>query len=183
MKKLETPIPGCVLVEHERHLDHRGYLQELFRLDVFSQLGVPCPAAQDNVSYSETGVLRGLHLQRSRAQGKLVTCLRGKIWDVCVDLRPESRTFRQCTFVILEEDKPLSFYVPKGCAHGFYTLEGPALVHYKCTTLYDKQSDGGVHWNDPWLRVPWPLVHGPKPVTSSKDEGLPSLKEYLKIKG
>jgi dTDP-4-dehydrorhamnose 3,5-epimerase len=171
----KTHLEGCVLVKMENFYDQRGYFQEMFHSETFGSLGLPTIFSQDNLSFSVKNVLRGLHLQRVNPQGKMIRCLRGKILDVIVDLNIHSKTFKQFGMFELRESTNALLYVPPGFAHGFYTVED-SLVLYKCTTHYDKTSDGGVLWSDAELNIPWPVK---TPIISEKDKKLPTLREYL----
>lgn len=178
MRVIETQIPGCLILEGTRFTDHRGSFEETYRRDAFRELGLPTDWAQENVSVSEYGTLRGLHVQKKNPQGKLVRCLWGMIHDVCVDLRLDSPTYGRWTIARLSSTSSRALYLPPGCAHGFEVLKGPATVHYMCTTLYDKDSDGGVYFADPDLNIPWKTR---EPITSERDEKLPLLSEYRKL--
>lgn len=170
-------ILGCGILHYPRFEDDRGFFQELYNRKEMVKADVPLPFAwaQDNTSFSVAGVLRGFHLQRAHPQGKLVTCLLGRILDVCLDLRRDSPTFLKMTRVILDEAKPCSFWLPPGTAHAFIALED-SMIHYRCTTPYDKESDGGVNAMSPEVAMVWPpgTFH-----RSEKDRALPSLAEYL----
>lgn len=170
-------IPGSFLIHHDKHTDLRGSFQELWRQKDITFV-------QDNVSISKGGVLRGLHMQTNNPQGKLVTCLKGSIVDVFVDLRQDSPTFLQYCFVYLQEGLK-SVYIPPGCAHGFLTLkeEGDEhIVHYKCTTFYDKESDGGIIYNDPTIEIPWHSWTNPDTIiVSDKDKSLPEVIDYIDV--
>ena len=179
MKWQDFPeVEGCGLLTFERHNDDRGFFQEIYnRKDCASSLApFPWAWAQDNVSYSHAGVLRGFHVQSNNPQGKLVTCLIGRIMDVCLDLRPHSATFMKMTRVILDEEKPQSFYLPPGTAHAFIALQD-AMIHYRCTTPYDKNSDGGVNAMSPELAMVWPQGQW---FRSERDRALPNLMDYMK---
>lgn len=173
-------IQGARLVRFRRHVDQRGLFFESYQAEDFERAGLPTAWPQDNVSVSFGNVLRGLHLQRRNPQGKLVQCLGGEIYDVAVDLRPDSPTFGQWEAVTLSWEHPLAFYIPPGCAHGFYVTAKSALVHYKCTTTWDPESDGGVRWDDRNLGVEWEMPAGNQPIVSPKDQSLPSVDDYLK---
>ena len=123
--------------------------------------------AQSNHSRSAKGVLRGLHLQLKRPQGKLVRVVRGEIWDVAVDIRPESPTFGQWVGETLSDSNWRQLYVPPGCAHGFCVMSEQAIVHYKCTTFYDRDHEVGIAYDDPTLGIPWPIA---EPMLSPKDQ-------------
>ena len=170
-------IEGCGLVTYERYEDDRGYFQELWNRPRLAEAGVPLPWswAQDNTSFSHAGVLRGFHIQREQPQGKLVTCLAGRIMDVCLDLRRASPTFLRMTRVILDGAEPQSFYLPPGTAHAFIALT-EALIHYRCSTAYDRNSDGGVDAMSPELAMVWPPGSWYR---SAKDRGLPKLMDYV----
>jgi dTDP-4-dehydrorhamnose 3,5-epimerase len=172
----KTHLEGCVLVKMENYYDHRGYFQEMYHSETFANLGLPSTFMQDNLSFTVKNAVRGLHLQRSLPQGKMVRCLKGKIIDVVVDLNFHSKSFKQFGMFELRESTNAFLYVPPGFAHGFYAVED-SLVLYKCTTHYDRESDGGVLWNDAELGIPWPQKC---PILSEKDSKLPTLKEYLK---
>ena len=177
MTVTETDVPGAHLVELERHADARGSLVELWQRDRYREAGLPARFAQDNLSFSKEGVLRGLHYQHPQAQGKLVSVLRGAVFDVAVDLRPSSPAFGEWTACRLSRRNARQLYVPKGCAHGFLALAG-ALVHYKCTARYAPDCERALAWDDPALSIKWPLaeVEG-APVLSEKDAAAPRLAE------
>lgn len=170
-------IVDCGIVEYERFADDRGYFQELWNRKTLAENGIPLPwnYAQDNTSFSYEGVMRGFHIQSNNPQGKLVTCLYGKIMDVCLDLRHTSPTFLHMTRVILDGRRAQSFWLPPGTAHAFLALEN-SLIHYKCTTPYDKESDGGANACSPELQFVWPVGNF---FRSEKDRELPMLSEYL----
>ena len=170
-------IPEVILIKTKVFEDGRGYFKELFKASSFQEAGIKETFVQDNFSYSKKGVLRGLHFQlEPQAQGKLVTCLGGKIFDVAVDLRPESPTFRKWVAVELSQENHFLLYIPPGFAHGFQVLSEEALVCYKCTAEYAPELDAGIVWNDPDLSIPWPLKD---PILSPKDARLPKLSEIV----
>lgn len=173
-----SEIEGCGLVTLDRYEDDRGYFSEMWNRQEFAKSNVPLPWnwAQDNMSFTYAGVLRGFHMQRENSQGKLVTCIYGKIMDVCLDLRPESKSFLKMTRVILDGDHGQSFWLPPGTAHAFIAFEN-SLVQYKCTTPYHKESDGGVNAMSPEVAMVWPPG---KFFRSEKDRALPMLVDYLK---
>lgn len=170
-------IEGCGMLTYPRYDDDRGFFQELFNRQIIANEKIPFPWswAQENVSASYAGVLRGFHIQGNKPQGKLVTCLMGRIMDVCLDLRPNSKSFMKMTRVFLDSTNPQSFYLPEGTAHAFIALTD-CLVHYKCTTPYDKHSDGGVNAITPELAMVWPPGEWQR---SDKDRALPNLVDYL----
>jgi dTDP-4-dehydrorhamnose 3,5-epimerase len=164
-------IPGLRHFSLREFKDTRGLFFELYRAERPEIRDLSF--VQDNVSISGRGVLRGLHFQKApHAQGKLVTVLKGSIWDVAVDLRAGSKTWGEWTGVELSDQNRGVFYVPPGFAHGFLVLSEEAIVHYKCTAYYNAPSEGGVIWNDKRLAIDWPL-EGRAPLVSDKDRVLP----------
>lgn len=177
-----TRIEGCSIVHFENRVDERGLFQEAFRDEDFFCAGLPASFQQDNVSVSFRRVMRGLHLQRNRPQGKLVRVFGGAIYDVCLDLRKDSPTFGEWEGINLSWERPLGFYVPPGCAHGFVVTAEAAMVYYKCTTGYDAETDEGVNPLDPALKIAWPPLEGGY-ILSERDTKLPTLSDYLKQRG
>ncbi|MSR22706.1 MAG: dTDP-4-dehydrorhamnose 3,5-epimerase [Gemmatimonadetes bacterium] len=170
-----TEIPDVVRVRVPRFRDSRGSFGELFRSTEFRNAGIPTDFVQDNLAVSERGVLRGLHFQLPpSSQGKLVAPVEGRIFDVAVDLRRLSPTFRQWVGVELDAQELELLWVPPGFAHGYQVLSDRAHVLYKATAEYDPEREDGIRWNDPALGIRWPL---PDPVTSAKDQALPTLAE------
>ena len=159
MKVKSTPLKNCYIIEPTVFEDDRGYFYEKFNEQKFEQLtGMNGHFVQDNVSKSSYGVLRGLHLQKGdMAQAKLVSCLEGRVWDVAVDLREDSPTFGQWFGVELSAENRLQFYIPRGFAHGFSVLSPTAVFAYKCDNFYNKESEGGIIWNDAELNIDWKL--------------------------
>ncbi|MDP3970652.1 MAG: dTDP-4-dehydrorhamnose 3,5-epimerase [bacterium] len=173
MKLIETPIKDLVVIESQVFGDDRGWFLEGFNADKFKELGLPTNFVQDNHSYSQQGVLRGLHFQLNpKPQGKLVRCVKGRLWDVAVDLQKNSDTYKQWYAVELSAEKKNMLYVPPGFAHGFYALEECEML-YKCTETYDAKLDSGIAWNDPEINVEWPLEG--EPSLSEKDMSAPQL--------
>ena len=159
MKVKSTPLKNCYIIEPTVFEDDRGYFYEKFNEQKFEQLtGMNGHFVQDNVSKSSYGVLRGLHLQKGdMAQAKLVSCLEGRVWDVAVDLREDSPTFGQWFGAELSAENRLQFYIPRGFAHGFSVLSPTAVFAYKCDNFYNKESEGGIIWNDAELNIDWKL--------------------------
>ncbi|USL94844.1 dTDP-4-dehydrorhamnose 3,5-epimerase [Riemerella anatipestifer] len=155
----ETPLKDCYIIEPTIFEDERGYFYEKFNEKKFEELtGMNGHFVQDNISKSSYGVLRGLHLQKGEyAQAKLVSCLEGKVWDVAVDLIEDSPSFGKWYGVELTAENKLQFYVPRGFAHGFAVLSETAVFAYKCDNFYNKESEGGVLWNDVDLAIDWKL--------------------------
>ena len=175
MNLIATGIADLVVLETRVHADPRGYFMETFSERAFAAAGLPTRFAQDNFSRSTRGILRGLHFQNPNPQGKLVRCTLGRVWDVAVDIRPDSPTFGRHHGVELSDENHLAMYVPEGFAHGFYVLSDVAHFVYKCTSAYSPADDAGVLWNDPALAIAWPLVGDP--VLSDKDRRHGTLAE------
>ncbi|WP_345867261.1 dTDP-4-dehydrorhamnose 3,5-epimerase [Shewanella algae] len=174
MKVIETKIKDLVIIEPKVFGDERGFFYELFQAERYADAGIEAKFVQDNRSRSSKGVLRGLHFQKTKPQGKLVTVTEGEVYDVAVDLRPNSVTFGQYESIILSGKNRLQFYVPPGFAHGFCVLSDVADFQYKCTDYYDPSDESGLLWNDPSLKISWPLL---APLLSDKDMKLPTLAE------
>ena len=164
----KTKIPGVVIIQPQVFGDSRGYFMETFKKTDYAAAGITREFVQDNESSSSKGVLRGLHFQKNHTQGKLVRVTRGEVFDVAVDVRPGSETYGQWVGVTLSSEKKNMFYIPEGFAHGFLVLSDMAEFVYKCTDVYDPESDGGIPWNDPTIAVDWPKLDIPYK-TSEKD--------------
>lgn len=177
MKFLPAELAGIVLVESQVHTDERGWFMEVFHERRFAQAGVTERFVQDNQSHSKQGVLRGLHYQVGKGQGKLIRVLQGEIFDVAVDIRPGSKTFGKWMGVRLTGTAPRMIWIPKGFAHGFYTVSETADVAYKVTEFYAPENDRTLLWNDPDVAVRWPFPG--EPILSEKDRAGHSLKELL----
>jgi dTDP-4-dehydrorhamnose 3,5-epimerase len=160
MKIIPTRISGLILVEPKTFGDDRGSFFEAYHETRYREAGITDHFVQDNVSVSNSGVLRGLHFQNPNPQSKLVQVLRGSVWDVAVDLRQSSPTFGQWEAYELSEHNHRQFYIPTGFAHGFVVLEGPAMLSYKCSALYDPVGDTTLRFDDPRVAVPWPVSEG-----------------------
>lgn len=172
MQLIETGIPGLVIVEPVVHGDQRGFFMESWNARRYREYGLPDTFVQANLSRSEAGVIRGLHYQYPQPQGKLVSVLEGRAFDVAVDIRPGSPTFRQWAAVELSATNFRQFYVPEGFAHGFCALDGPVLLSYLCTTEYAHDYDAAIAWDDPDIAIDWPITPGQ---LSSKDQAAPRL--------
>lgn len=166
MKVTSTPIEGVLLVEPRVLRDGRGFFVETWHAQRYANVGIPGPFVQDNRSRSVRGTLRGLHAQRARPQGKLVSVVAGEIWDVAVDLRPGSPTYGRWFGATLTAEPPLQLWIPPGLAHGFCVLSETADVEYKVTTPYDPADEVRIAWDDPDLAIPWPVTD---PAISPKD--------------
>ena len=177
MKVIKTKLKDCVIIEPKIFGDERGFFLETYHKCKYEKIiGIANDFVQDNYSRSSKGVLRGLHFQKNNPQGKLVSVNRGCVFDVAVDIRPESETFGMWEGVILSEENKRQFWLPPGFAHGFCVLSETADFQYKCTARYDPADEGGILWNDSELRIDWPEK---SPKLSDKDSTLPSF-EHLK---
>lgn len=178
MNIIPTAIPEVLIVEPKVFGDQRGFFVETFRTDRYGAAGIGGPFVQDNLSRSAYGVLRGLHLQNPRSQGKLVTVLRGRVRDVAVDVRIGSPTFGQHVAVELSEENRRQFWVPRGFAHGFAVLSESADFFYKCDELYSPADEIIVRWNDPALGIDWGVE---TPSLSARDAAAPLLAEVTML--
>lgn len=172
-----TGLAGLIVIEPQVFADHRGYFMETYHQKQFTAAGLAAVFVQDNHSQSVKGVLRGLHFQKERQQGKLVRVVRGEIFDVAVDLRKGSPTYKRWYGVNLSADNKRSLYIPEGFAHGFLTLSEVADFVYKCTDFYHPEDEGGLAWNDPEIGIKWPLERVEKVTLSEKDQRYPSLSQ------
>lgn len=180
MKKIETKIPGVVIIEPDVHGDHRGYFMETYSTSNFHALGIDNVFVQDNMSFTaKKGTLRGLHFQNNpMAQAKLVSCTKGTVIDVAVDIRKGSPTYKQWVAVELSEENKKMFFIPRGFAHGFLTLTDDVEFRYKVDNLYSKEHDRGIRFDDPSVNVDWGgLLNGIEPILSDKDKNGPTLDE------
>lgn len=167
MKVIQTIIKGCSIVEPIIHGDNRGFFMETFQEKRYKKdLGIKDNFVQDNYSRSEKGVLRGLHLQKNKPQGKLIRVVRGEVFDVAVDLRKNSETYGKWISTILSEKNKRQLWIPKGFAHGFQVISDIADLEYKVTDHYDPEDEICISWDDPDLNIKWPIR---KPNLSEKD--------------
>ena len=168
MKVLTTPINDVKIIEPKVFGDERGFFLETFQAERYQELvGIALPFVQDNHSRSTKGVLRGLHFQKTRPQGKLVRVVKGEVFDVAVDIRKDSPTYGTWAGAILSEENKHQFWVPPGLAHGFVVLSDIADFEYKCTDYYDPSDEGCLMWNDPTINIDWPIG---APLLSAKDQ-------------
>jgi dTDP-4-dehydrorhamnose 3,5-epimerase len=173
MKTVPTTLPGVVMIELDVFGDHRGRFMETYRRDRYAELGIGVEFVQDNFSSSAKGILRGLHYQLHRPQGKLVHVTRGEVFDVVVDLRRGSPMFKQSFGTRLSAENHRQIWVPPGFAHGFLVLSEQADFAYKVTANYDPSDERAVMWNDPELAIAWPIDGAP--TLSRKDAAAASL--------
>ncbi len=175
MKITKTPIEGLLIIEPEVYGDDRGFFFESYNLDKFKDLGIDTVFVQDNHSKSAKGVLRGIHFQLPpKPMTKLVRCIRGKLWDVAVDLRKDSPTYKQWFGIELSEENKKMLYVPGDFGHGFYSLEDCEL-QYKVSNTFDSELDEGIAWNDSEINIKWPLEGDP--TLSERDKNGKTLAE------
>lgn len=178
MQIAETEIPGALIITPRRFGDARGFFSETFRADAYAAAGMRHPFVQDNWSCSRHGVLRGLHLQNPKAQGKLVSVTRGHVLDVAVDVRVGSPAFGRHVGVELSEENGRQFFLPRGCAHGFVVLSEMADFLYKCDEYYSPADEITVRWNDPALGIDWRISN---PVVSERDAAAPLLANISRL--
>ena len=178
MRFLPTALEGVILVEPRVFPDDRGYFLETYHREKFAKGGIPDLFVQDNHSYSVRGTLRGLHAQLRHPQGKLVRAVQGEIFDVAVDIRPDSPTFGQWVGDRLSGENFHQLWVPPGFAHGFCVLSENAHVQYKCTELYRGDDEIGIVWNDPAIGIDWPVT---EPLLSRKDREAPKLEAIVNL--
>lgn len=182
MNFISTKLEGCYIIEPKLILDERGYFMESFNEKTFQEgIGQKVHFVQDNQSFSSRGVLRGLHYQTgNHGQAKLVRVLQGEVLDVAVDIRPGSSTFGEYVSVILSGENHTQFFVPRGFAHGFLVLSETATFFYKCDNFYNKDSEGGIIFNDSALNIDWEFDEE-QLIISEKDRFLPTLENSKKV--
>jgi len=161
-----TELPSVLVVEPDVHHDARGFFLETYHADKYREGGIDVRFVQDNHSQSVGGTIRGLHMQRSRPQAKLIRVVEGEIWDVAVDVRRGSPTFGRWVGVALSAENFRQCFIPEGFAHGFCVLSPKAQIEYKCTDLYDPGGEIGIAWDDPQLAIAWPVA---APLLSDRD--------------
>lgn len=174
LKRIDTDLPGCCIIEPAVFGDARGFFYESFNAEKFASVGIDACFVQSNVSHSMKGVLRGLHYQWPNPQGKLVGVLEGEVYDVVVDIRRGSPTFGRWTAAMLTADNKRQFWIPQGFAHGFCVVSEYATFVYQCTALYDRAADAAIRWNDADIAIDWPVA---EPLLSDKDKVAPFLAE------
>lgn len=170
MKITETRIPEIKIIEPVVYEDERGFFMESLRTEVLRANGINVEFVQENLSKSYVNTIRGLHYQKEKPQAKLVQCVYGSILDVAVDVRKNSKSFGNYVAVKLSADNHRQLYIPEGFAHGFSVQSDEAIVHYKCSDYYDKDSERGIRWDDPLIRINWDVS---RPILSDKDRRQP----------
>ena len=172
MEFIQTEIPDIILVKPNVIEDHRGFFMESYHIEKFKIGGINCTFVQDNYAKSVQNTLRGLHFQVQYPQAKLLRCLKGKVFDVAVDIRQDSPYFGKWVGEELSEENKYQLYIPEGFAHGYYVLSKSAEITYKCSEIYHPQDEQGIRWDDPDIAINWP---GDNPILSEKDKVLPML--------
>ena len=170
MKILKTPFKDLLIIKSKQYYDDRGYFRELLR-----EINVKQKFVFNIVSFSKKNVIRGLHYQSKKPQGKFISVVKGKILDVAVDLRKKSKTYGKHYKIILSDKNETSVFIPGGFAHGFVSLDNENIVVYSCTNYRDQKSEGGILWNDKDLKIKWPIK---KPIISKKDKLNPTFKDF-----
>jgi len=176
MNIIETEIPDIKIIALNVYPDERGFFCESYQEQRYFSDGISAKFVQDNQSYSKKNVIRGLHFQQKHPQGKLIMAVLGEIYDVAVDIRLKSPTYGKWIGVRLSDHNHKQLYVPEGFAHGFCVISDYALVHYKCTDIFDSEDNGGIIWNDPNIAIDWPIND---PIVSPRDKQLPTFEECL----
>ena len=173
-------IEGLKIITPTIYGDERGYFMETYNYNDYKAAGIDDVFVQDNQSASKKGVLRGLHFQKEKSQGKLVRVIKGEVFDVAVDLRKDSKTFGKWFGLILSEENNKQFYIPKNFAHGFLVVSDFAEFAYKCTDFYDPSDEGGIAYNDENIGIEWPIEDGMELTISDKDQKWDGINEYVK---
>jgi len=180
MQVIDLRLKGLKLIQPKVFRDHRGFFLESFHQPLYEKMGLPTTFSQDNHSYSQKGCIRGMHFQTIPGQAKLVRAAIGKIYDVAVDLRPQSDTYGQWEAVILDDQGHEQLFIPVGFAHGFCVLSEEAHVMYKVSTPYDARYEKGFRWNDSTINIQWPID---QPVVSERDQQAPTFQDIRQLIG
>ena len=175
-----TKIEGLKLIHPLYAPDERGFFMKIYEKNIFEENGIFLENAEDMVSFSKKGVLRGIHMQTKNPQDKLIRVLRGKVWDVVVDLRKDSKTYLEWEGFTLSDENRCGLYVPSGFLHGFLALSDDVVFSYRCGKAYEPEFDGGVRWDDKQLNISWPVNEVEELIISDKDKNLPALEEFLR---
>ena len=178
MEFLQTEIPDVILVKPSVIKDHRGFFMESYHIEKFSMGGIDCTFVQDNHAKSIQNTLRGLHFQVNFPQAKLLRCLKGKVFDVAVDIRKNSPYYGKWVGEELSEENKYQLFIPEGFAHGYYVLSETAEINYKCSEVYHPEDEQGFRWDDPEIGIEWPET---EPILSRKDQLLPFLKDFDEV--
>ena len=178
MEFIQTEIPDVILVKPSVIKDHRGFFMESYHIEKFSMGGIDCTFVQDNHAKSIQNTLRGLHFQVNFPQAKLLRCLKGKVFDVAVDIRKNSPYYGKWVGEELSEENKYQLFIPEGFAHGYYVLSETAEINYKCSEVYHPEDEQGFRWDDPEIGIEWPET---EPILSRKDQLLPFLKDFDEV--
>jgi len=179
MEVKQAPIPGLLIIQPDVFYDSRGYFFESYNKEKFNKIGINTEFLQDNQSLSAKGIVRGLHFQKTPfAQGKLLSVIKGSVLDVAVDIRKKSKFYGKYFSIILSEENKTMFWVPQGFAHGFLSLQDNTIFSYKCTQVFNKESEGSIRWNDPDININWNVIN---PIISDKDQNAPLLKDLNSV--
>jgi len=178
MEFIQTEIPDVILVKPSVIKDHRGFFMESYHIEKFSMGGIDCTFVQDNHAKSIQNTLRGLHFQVNFPQAKLLRCLKGKVFDVAVDIRKNSPYYGKWVGEELSEENKYQLFIPEGFAHGYYVLSETAEITYKCSEVYHPEDEQGFRWDDPEIGIEWPET---EPILSRKDQLLPFLKDFDEV--
>jgi len=178
MEFIQTEIPDVILVKPSVIKDQRGFFMESYHIEKFSMGGIDCTFVQDNHAKSIQNTLRGLHFQVNFPQAKLLRCLKGKVFDVAVDIRKNSPFYGKWVGEELSEENKYQLFIPEGFAHGYYVLSETAEINYKCSEVYHPEDEQGFRWDDPEIGIEWPET---EPILSRKDQLLPFLKDFDEV--
>lgn len=178
-QKIVTPLEWCFIIEPQVFWDERGFFMETYSKKEFEKIGISCDFVQDNHSKSKAGVLRWLHFQTQHTQSKLVRVISGSVYDVAVDLRKDSPSFGKWFWIILSSENKKQFFIPKGFAHGFLTLEDDTEFVYKCDDYYAPEYDGGIHYTSPELNIDWSIYFSGNILVSEKDSKHPTFWDFV----
>ena len=173
MEFIQTNISDIILIKPNVIEDYRGFFMESYHIDKFKTGGIHCTFVQDNYAKSVQNTLRGLHFQVNFPQAKLLRCLKGKVFDVAVDIRKNSSTYGKWVGEILSDENKHQLFIPAGFAHGYYVMSETAEIAYKCSDIYHPEDEQGIRWNDPDIGIKWP---GKEPMLSERDIKLPMIK-------
>jgi len=173
-----TSLEGVLIIEPDIFRDNRGFFLETFNQNRYAEYGIARTFVQDNLSFSVQGTLRGLHFQNQRPQAKLVQAITGEVFDVVVDIRPDSNTFGRWEGIHLSDQNKRQLFIPEGFAHGFCVLSETTHFLYKCTDFYTPEDEGGIIWSDPDIAIDWPIQN---PIVSDKDIQFPRLSELFTL--
>ena len=179
MEMVELSLSGLKLIKPKIFRDARGFFLETFQQKLYDAFGITSPFIQDNHSFSHLGCIRGMHFQSTPGQAKLIRVAVGKIFDVAVDIRPDSPTYKKWEGVILDDQSHHQLFIPVGFAHGFCVLSSEAHVLYKVSSPYDPKHEKGFRWDDPTININWPVEH---PIVSERDQNAPSVRPLLEEK-